>query len=311
MTPSLNAFTPLALAAILAAQPPAEPPSQPTAEPAPQAPSQAPEPAAESPPRSGWHPEAPRSGWHPEEPLEEAAGMAPDRAAELFASGLAAREAGELATALDRLETAAAARPEDLRYGAEYRQTAIAAEEYDRSIAFFEELAERHPDSAAVRLNQGYAYVDKIPAAGAVTGVILANTALTHFTEALEREETWLGLYTRGNSYVYWPAIFGRTKLGIADLERAVELEIQEGNPEPYHAHAWSALGDAWWRLDDLEKAREVWREGLERHPGTPYLEERLAREGEALDEYLEAHYALGNRVETDLRELWEAGAEP
>lgn len=293
MTPSLTAFAPLALAATLAAQPPAEP--------APQAPSEAPlqesEPARETPPRSGWH---------LEETLEEAADVGADRAAELFASGLAAREAGELATALDRLETAAAARPESLRYGAEYRQAAIATEEYDRAIAFFEELATRHPDSATVRLNQGYAYVDKIPAAGAVTAVILANTALTHFTEALERDETWLGLYTRGNSYVYWPAIFGRTKLGIADLERAVELEKQ-GEPKPFHAHAWSALGDAWWRLEDLEKAREVWREGLERHPGTPYLEERLALEGEALEEYLKAHYALGNRVETDLREIWKA----
>lgn len=127
----------------------------------------------------------------------------PDRAEELFASGLAAAEAGDFAAALDRLETAAAARPESLRYGAEYRQAAIAAEEYDRAIAFFETLAARHPDSAAVRLNWGYAYVDKIPAAGAVTGVILANTALTHFTEALERDETWLGRYTRGNSYIY------------------------------------------------------------------------------------------------------------
>jgi tetratricopeptide (TPR) repeat protein len=226
------------------------------------------------------------------------------RAEALFASGLAAVEAGDLATALDRLETAAAARPDDLRYGAEYRQAAIAAGQHDRSIAFFERLAERHPDSAAVRLNWGYAYVDKIPAAGAVTQVILANTALNHFTEAIEREESWLALYTRGNSYVYWPPIFGRTKLGIADLERAVAM-AEAGEPRSFHAHAYAALGDGWWRLDELEKAREVWRRGLERIPGAPALEQRLALEGEALGEYLQAHYAIGKRVETDLRELW------
>ncbi|HSL81831.1 MAG TPA: hypothetical protein VLF66_03590, partial [Thermoanaerobaculia bacterium] len=107
------------------------------------------------------------------------------------------------------------------------------------------------------------------------------------------------------NSYVYWPAIFGRTKPGIADLERAVEM-ARELPPKPYHAHAYAALGDGWWRLDEVEKAREVWAEGLARHPGTPYLAERVSREGTALDEYLKAHYALGNRVATDLREIWE-----
>lgn len=238
--------------------------------------------------------------------LALAAGSPNPAAAKAFETGLAAAENGDLATALDHLERAVTAAPDDLRYGAEYRQMAIEAEEYDRAIAFFEGLATEHPDSSAVRLNWGYAYVDKIPAAGAVTQVILANTALTHFTEAIERDATWLALYTRGNSYVYWPAIFGRTKLGIADLERAVEMS-EAREPKPYHAHAYAALGDGWWRLEDVEKAREVWRRGLERHPGTAYLEERLAREGEELDAYLEAHYEIGKRVDTDLREIWEA----
>jgi tetratricopeptide (TPR) repeat protein len=237
-------------------------------------------------------------------PGSEASGAGADRAEELLGSGLAAARTGDLAAALDLLETAAGARPQDLRFGAEYRQVAIAAGEYDRSIAFFERLAERHPDSVAVRLNWGYAYVDKIPAAGSVTQVILANNALTRFTEAIDREETWLGRYTRGNSYVYWPPIFGRTQLGIADLERAVAM-AEEGEPRSYHAHAYAALGDGWWRLDDRERAREAWRRGLERIPGAAGLAERVALDDEALDGYLEDHYAIGNRVATDLRELW------
>ncbi|HUF78679.1 MAG TPA: hypothetical protein VMR44_07185, partial [Thermoanaerobaculia bacterium] len=77
------------------------------------------------------------------------------------------------------------------------------------------------------------------------------------------------------------------------------------GEPRSYHAHAYAALGDGWWRLDDLERAREAWRRGLERIPGAAGLEERLALDDEALDGYLEDHYATGNRVATDLRELW------
>jgi len=213
--------------------------------------------------------------------------------------------AGDHALALDAYERAVRAAPEELRWSAEYRQAAIAAGAYERSIALFEELAEMHPSSPAVRLNLGYALVDKIPSAGAVTQVILADRALGHFSRTIELEPTWLALYTRGNSYVYWPAIFGRTRKGIADLERAIELEPKE-SPAPFHAHAWIALGDARWRLDDLDTARATWRRGLDRFPGNPALEERLGREGEALDRLLEEHYAIGKRVDTSLEELWE-----
>lgn len=237
----------------------------------------------------------------PESPVRS--GTASPTAQELYRSGRAAAEAGDLETALDRLERATAAAPGELHYGAEYRQAAIRAGAYDRAIDFFERLAAEHPESPAVRLQWGYAYVDKIPAAGAVTAVILANSALGHFTEAIELEESWLALYTRGNSYVYWPPVFGRTRLGIADLEKAVAL-AEAGEPKPFHAHAYAALGDGWWRLGDLETAREIWRRGLERIPGAPALEERLALEGEALDAYLDAHYEIGRRVDTSLREL-------
>jgi len=217
----------------------------------------------------------------------------------------AALAAGEHDAALDAYERAVRAAPDDLRCSAEYRQAAIAAEAYDRPIELFEELAETRTRSAAVWLNLGYAYVDKIPAAGAVTQVILADKALGRFTKAIELDPTWLALYTRGNSYVYWPAIFGRTKKGIADLERAIELE-PDGARRLYHAHAWIALGDAYWRLDDLDTARATWRRGLERYPADPALQERLRREGKALDELLEEHYAIGKRVDTSLEELWE-----
>ena len=212
---------------------------------------------------------------------------------------------------LDTLEARAVANPDDLRAGAEYRQACIAAEAYDRCLDVFEKLAEDHPGSDTVFLNWGYAYVDKIPAAGAVTQVILADTALKRFSAAIEIEESWLALYTRGNSYVYWPAIFGRTKFGIADLEKAVAASEALGEAAPaYHAHAYAALGDGHWRLGELETAREWWSKGLHRFPGDSDLKQRLELEGKALDEHLDAHYAIGKRVETDLEELWAEAEE-
>ena len=249
---------------------------------------------------------------HEEPATEEPAILLPAPAADparAFREGLAAVAEGKLPRALERLEAAVRAVPSDLRYSAEYRQAAIAAAAYDRSIAFFAALAAEHPELAAVHLSRGYAYVDKIPAAGAITQVILANTSLKHFSRALELEETWLGRYTRGNAYVYWPAIFGRTPLGIEDLERAIALtETLEWRS--YHAKAWVALGDGHWRLEDLERARDIWREGLERYPDDLDLAARLEPEtDEELRAFLEVEYEIGQRVATHLREIFREDA--
>jgi len=177
----------------------------------------------------------------------------------------------------------------------------------DRAIKLFKRLVAQYPEAVNARMNYAYAFVDKIPTAGAITQVILANTALTHFTAALELEETWLGLYTRGNSYIYWPPIFGRTRLGIADLEKAVAMS--RGKPDrSYFALAYAALGDGHWRLDEKEEARSVWREGLERFPGDERLTTRLEKSDEEMDAFVTEHFDPNTRVDTDLRELWEAG---
>ena len=78
---------------------------------------------------------------------------------------------------LDRLEAALAAAPDDIRYASEYRQAVIQTNQYDRSLKFFEKLVADHTAAPNAFLNYGFAYVDKIPVAGAITQVILANTA--------------------------------------------------------------------------------------------------------------------------------------
>jgi tetratricopeptide (TPR) repeat protein len=220
------------------------------------------------------------------------------------AAGEQAAAAKDCPAALDRFEAALRADADNLRYGSDYRRAVIACAAYDRAIAFFGKLTEEHPGSAHALLNYGYAYVDKIPAAGAITQVILANSALTLFGKSLDVEESWLGLYTRGNSYLYWPKVFGRTPLGVADLEKAVVRGDAEGN-RPYHVRAWVALGDGYWKLDQLDKARATWQEGLRRFPGDERLAARLAREGEELAKLIEASMDPSKRVDTDLAVLW------
>ncbi len=205
---------------------------------------------------------------------------------------------------LAALEQALAAKPDDLRAGNDYRMAIIKAGQYDRGLAFFNQLVTSYPSAANAHLNYGFQYVDKIPAAGSITQVILANNALTEFSKALELKSSWIGYYTRGNSYLFWPKIFGRTKLGIADLEEA--LKIQKAEPKrAYHVRVYIALGDGYVKMDDPGKATAVWKEGLAQFPGSAALKQRLAAQGEALTLLLAEVYDPNKRVDTNLQDLW------
>jgi tetratricopeptide (TPR) repeat protein len=212
--------------------------------------------------------------------------------------------AGQVEAALPLFETALAADPDSLRAGSDYRQAVIRAGAYDRALDFFAQLVEQHPRSHNAWLNYGYAYVDKIPAAGSITQVILANQALDKFGKAIEIERSWLALYTRGKCYLYWPVVFGRAPLAVADLEEAVAIS-KRGPKRSVHARAYVALGDGYWKTNQPEKARAIWREAAGLFPGDPQLQARLGRDGEELSAYIYDQLDPLKRVDTNLSPLW------
>ena len=217
---------------------------------------------------------------------------------------LCAQANGSSDSVLGPLEARLAADADNLQLGSQYRRTVIRLEAYDRAIAFFEKLVASHANAAYAHLNYGFSYVDKVPAAGSITQVILANNALGEFTKSIELRPSWIGLYTRGNSYLYWPKIFGRASLGVADLEAAIEM--QKADPKrPYHARTYVALGDGHWKMDNLDKARAVWSEGLREFPGNPQLAARLAKSGDDLKAVMDDAYDITKRIDTSLEELW------
>jgi tetratricopeptide (TPR) repeat protein len=218
------------------------------------------------------------------------------------AAGAGATEAAE--ARLKLLETALAAAPDDLRAANAYRMAVIETGHYDRALAFFEALVADHPTSSNLHLNYGFAYVDKIPAAGAITQVILANNALNQFTRSLELEPSWIGYYTRGNSYLFWPKIFGRTPLGVADLEQALGMQ-KTGPLRHYHVRVYIALGDGYWMMDDLEKAVATWKEGAALFPDNGVLRSRLTARGDGLRSLIDGSYDPAKRVDTSLEDLW------
>jgi tetratricopeptide (TPR) repeat protein len=219
-------------------------------------------------------------------------------------TGIARQAPAPAPDPLAPLEAALQAQPDDIKAGNDYRMAIIKAGKYDRAISFFEKLTSAHPQAANAHLNYGFAYVDKIPVAGAITQVILANNALGEFTKSLDLKKSWIGYYTRGNSYLFWPRIFNRTQLGIDDLTEA--LKIQQAEPKrAIHSRVFVALGDGYWKIGKLGEATRVWKEGLAAFPDHAGLKGRLAAQGDALEKLIEAGYDPAKRVDTSLADLW------
>ncbi len=222
-----------------------------------------------------------------------------------YQQGLKALQTNDFSSALHYLELAVAGDPDNLRYGNQYRQVIVHQKEFDRGVKFFEQLVAQHPQAPNLHLNCGFAYVDKIPVAGSITQVMLANNALTEFSKALQLQPGWITYYTRGISYLFWPKIFNRASLGVADLEAAMKIQQAERH-HGYHLKAYLALGDGYWKTDNLAKARITWSEGLKEFPNSPLLQKRLALHGDELKELIELQFDPSIRVNTDLRDLWE-----
>ncbi len=220
-------------------------------------------------------------------------------------AGMPALPAAEnAALALPAMETALEKDPDNLRLGSDYRQAVIKTNQYDRALKFFEKLVQDHADAANAHLNYGFTYVDKIPTAGSITQVLLANNALTQFTKTIELKSSWIACYTRGNSYMYWPKIFGRTSLGIADLEEAMRIQKAD-KKRIYHVRSYIALGDGYWKMDELEKAKAIWTEGLAQFPDNGALKARLSKQGDDLKAVMDDTYDITKRIDTSLWELW------
>jgi len=205
---------------------------------------------------------------------------------------------------LDSLEAALGAMPNDLKAGNDYRMAIMQAKQYDRSLKFFEGLTTRNPKAANAYLNYAFAYVDKIPDAGAITQVILANDAVNKFSEALKLEKSWIGLYSRGKSYLFWPLIFQKANLGIADLEQALKIQRAD-KKRPYHIRVYVTLGDGYWKVSQQKKAMETWKEGLNAFPDSAELKRRLSGRPADLQAIVDDTFDYTKRVDTSLEELW------
>lgn len=207
---------------------------------------------------------------------------------------------------LPLLEDELRADPGSLRKGADYRQAVIASGQYDRALALLRDLAKRHPRLPEAQMNAAFGCIDKVPVSGKIRQALLGREALDWLTRSIALRPTAVSYYCRGLVNLFYDAvIFNRVHIGVADLRQA--LNMQRAEPaRPYHALTYIALGDGYWKLEDLAAARRVWREGASRFPEDPELRERLRLEGKGLAWKVRGALDPDHRMDTSLREIMD-----
>lgn len=203
------------------------------------------------------------------------------------------------------LESAVAAEPENLRLAADYRQLIIPCRNFDRSIDFFKRLTRRRTAGPNARISLALAFVDKVPTSGKIRRLYLARDAIGELTRAIERRPTVLAYHIRGVINLFFNRrIFNRTRLGIADNEKALSL-VKSDTPRALVERVWIALGDGYWRDENPVKARETWTTAAALFPASADLKRRLTGDDEACANIVHDAFDEDARVDTSLRGVW------
>ena len=80
---------------------------------------------------------------------------------------------------------------------------------------------------------------------------------------------------------------------------------------QPYHARVYISLGDGYWKIKDLARARSIWADGMNHFPANPALHSRVTTRGGDLDRIVEQALDPATRVDTSLQELFGTAPAP
>jgi len=228
---------------------------------------------------------------------------------------------GRKSAALGELERAIEREPNALLYSNEYRTLIrrYGHVYFDRSIRFFEDLVEKHPDATMPRLNKALSYVDKMPypKLGIVTQGKLSNKSLEQLDIILQHDPTcWTAKFVRGMNHLHWPRKLGHAPLAIQDFTELIALQktLPPEKQRRYFAFGYVGLGDSYVKNreegleENLKKAKETWEQGLREYPDFEGLKVRLElleRSPDELIDYVEKLRGLEDPVDTDLAKVW------
>jgi tetratricopeptide (TPR) repeat protein len=218
-----------------------------------------------------------------------------------FGGNLRALEAGM--AQFDALSHKLESAPQDALAGDALRKVCREQKIVRRCIDFLDQLAEKHPTVDALVFNAALAYVDELPNHTLLVQGRLSLHSIEHVSGILVREpDNWIALYIRGLNNLYWPIWYRRSDRAIADLTRCTQLSrnLAPERRQPYMALSYVALGDTYVRLDRIDEALAVWKEGLSMYPSKE-LRERIGTARPQLHDMIESIRSRDVPIDTSL----------
>jgi tetratricopeptide (TPR) repeat protein len=190
---------------------------------------------------------------------------------------------------------------------------------FDRSIRFFEDLAERHPDKLMPALNKALAYVDKMPfpKLGIVAQGKLSNKSIETLDRILARDPgCWAAKFVVAMNHLHWPRKLGHAPIAVKEFTELIAMQNKLPSEKrlPHFALAYAGLGDAYIQNreegleQNLAEARKAWQTGLGHYPGSADLKTRLdllAKGPDEIIQFITELRSLKNPVDTDLNQIW------
>lgn len=219
-------------------------------------------------------------------------------------------EAGQLEEGLVFLEKAMHRDPTRLALSNYYRFQASQNKQFERSISFFKTSIEgKYGKVDEMYYNLAFAYIDKIPSVGPMGAGFLSKRAIKQFQTVLDRDPVdWIATYGIGMNYLHWPDYFKKNDFAMIYLEKATDLQSPE-DIKPYYILTYIRLGDAYAKNGKIEKAYEVWEEGLKYYPGHQDLVARVGTSKADIADAIRLLYNPNNsigEINTDISVLWE-----
>ncbi len=146
----------------------------------------------------------------------------------------------------------------------------------DEVLAHYKALAEADPNNPEAQLALGQAYLGRTQeAAGPMAGfyATLADKALD---QALVADpEHWEARFTKATALSFWPPNLGKQPEAIREFEQLITQQSGLA-PNPSHAQSHFTLGNLYQQNGQMEKALEVWRNGLALFPDNAQLAEQI-----------------------------------
>ncbi len=108
-------------------------------------------------------------------------------------------------------------------------------------------------------------------------GVLLGRQTDATFDRILARDENnWSARFSKALALSYWPPAHARTGEAIRQFEDLRRRQLGR-DARPEHVETYLYLGNLYFQSGRKDKALEVWREGLGRHPDAQALQHQIS----------------------------------